>query len=118
MALPSIRMLLLYCLLGLASSAFAADDDSRLEEARDALLAGNLQRSIEIWNVLAGMGNAEAQYLLATQLARRGDSQALAQAAKWFQAAAEQGHARAQFSLAQAYETGAGVDQNNDMALN
>ena len=39
------------------------------------------------------------------------------QAARWFQAAAEQGHAKAQFKLGQMYKNGKGVERNETTAF-
>ena len=53
------------------------------------------------YRAAAELGDAEAQFVLA-QLCARGDGvpQHLGEAAKWFERAAEQGHAAAQVSIA------------------
>ncbi len=61
----------------------------------------------------AEAGNAEAQFVLATNYAEgRHVSRNLAQAAQWYGKAAAQGLAPAQYRLASFYEKGLGVAQN------
>ncbi len=46
-----------------------------------------------------------------------GISQDYTEAVKWYREAAEQGHARAQYSMGLAYEYGRGVSQDHDEAM-
>ncbi|EDN70554.1 Sel1-like repeat [Beggiatoa sp. PS] len=68
----------------------------------------------------AERGNAEAQYRLGREEEKLEHEEILEhheKAVDWFQKAAEQGHIEAQFHLAQAYETGQGIAQNQKQAV-
>ncbi len=61
---------------------------------------------------LAESGNSQAQYILACRYLLLGDSEHLEEAAKWFKAAALQGHALSQTNLGIFYARGIGVSLN------
>tara|TARA_B110000259_G_C13907495_1_gene359478 strand:- start:1 stop:597 length:597 start_codon:yes stop_codon:yes gene_type:complete len=76
--------------------------------------ADDYAAALKEWKPLAEQGNAEAQYLLGflfqhgLGVASYNDKEA----AKWYGLAAEQGHSKSQFELAEAYHWGTGVIQN------
>ena len=73
----------------------------------------------------AEQGDAESQYSMGVHYHNRGLLEAwtegitplAAEAAEWFRKAAKQGHAKAQFSLGQAYSGGYGVAKDEAMAV-
>jgi TPR repeat protein len=66
----------------------------------------------------AGRGDADAQFALGLKFsAAQGPSQDLAQAAQWYQKAADQNHPLAQFNLSVMFAAGQGVQQNDSTAL-
>lgn len=67
-------------------------------------------KAIQILQPLGARGNVQAQYYLGLS------HEYSPEAAKWFQKAAEQGHAKAQYFLYSLYRDGLGVAQNPDLA--
>jgi TPR repeat protein len=57
----------------------------------------------------AGRGDAEAQFSLGLRLSQEGGAQDYAQAARWYEKAADQSHSLAQFNLGIMYAAGQGV---------
>src|SRR5690349_3498764 len=90
-------------------AAPASQADARLDEARRAIVQRRPAEALRIWRDLAAAGNAEAQFQLGVQY---GNGRMVAKdpvaAAKWYEAAARQGHARAQLALARLRQGGAG----------
>lgn len=77
------------------------------------------QMARQCWRELADAGMPEAQLAVAMQYqsdAEDTDPQALAEAAQWFQRAAEQGLAQAQHALGLMYASGAGVERDLSLA--
>ena len=74
-------------------------------------LKKQMQR-VEEWRQGAEQGDAEAQYRFG-----RYESYNDEQTVYWLQKAAEQGHIKAQFELALAYEKGKGITQDNEKAV-
>jgi len=65
---------------------------------------------------LAHHGNAQAQFWVGFKLACEGTANSFSQAGQWYQKAAEQGHALAQFNLGVMYFRGQGLAQDRKMA--
>ena len=86
-----------------------------LEEGQDAYQEKDYVRAVELWRPLAQAGDREAQYRLGVMYAEgKGIGANDAEAALWFERAAEQGEAMAQYNLGASYVEGAGV--RKDMA--
>lgn len=82
------------------------------------LASGTL--SLQRWMVPANQGDAEAQYYVARIHANGMDNVPIdhAEAARWYQLAADQGYAEAKQELGYLYELGLGVEQDELKALN
>jgi len=82
------------------------------------LASGTL--SLQRWMVPAKDGDAEAQYYVARIYANGMDNVDIdyAEAASWYQMAADQGYAEAKQELGYLYERGLGVEQDSLKALN
>jgi TPR repeat protein len=86
-----------------------------LEEGQDAYQEKDYLKAVQLWRPLAQAGDREAQYRLAVMYAEgKGVAPNDAEAALWFERAAEQGQAMAQYNLGASYVEGAGV--RKDMA--
>ena len=80
-----------------------------MEKARAAIRQKKFQKAAGLLKLLAGKGNAESQYQLAS-LYRSGHGvpKDHATAARWLRKSADQGHAAAQYNLGIMYENGWG----------
>ncbi len=94
-----------------AASALAGP----LEDGMVAYQEKDYLKAIQLWRPLAQAGDAEAQYRLGIMYAEgRGVAPNDAEAALWFERAAEQGEPMAQYNLGASYAEGSGV--RKDMA--
>ena len=110
-----MSVLFITLILGVISSASAADFD----KAMDALLDGDLETGVSKLEVLAEQGHAKAQNTLGVLYGSgTGVPQDYAQAANWHRKAAKQGNAVSQFSLGNMYFEGQGVSQDYAQAAN
>ena len=103
-------------LLVLSTTSTAARAD--FNDGVVALTMGNYDQALETLMPLANTANhAYAQYFLGRMYAAgQGVEQDPAEAAKWYQKAAEQGVAEAQFRLGGLYQHGDGVPQDMEYA--
>jgi TPR repeat protein len=86
-----------------------------LEDGMVAYQEKDYLKAIQLWRPLAQAGNAEAQYRLGVMYAEgRGVAPNDAEAALWFERAAEQGEPMAQYNIGASYAEGSGV--HKDMA--
>ena len=84
-----------------------------LEDGQAAYQEKDYLKAVELWRPLAQAGDREAQYRLGVMYAEgKGVAQNDAEAALWFERAAEQGEAMAQYNLGASYAEGAGVRQD------
>ena len=84
----------------------------RDEQAEEGGGLAHARRQTARWRRYAGTGDATAQLQLGMALASgHGVQKDSAEAAKWIEKAAEQGHTEAQFLLALAYRDGLGVER-------
>lgn len=92
-----IAIAMLAFVLALAPSSAA---EAGLDEGKAAFLAADYETASAELRPLAQAGNAEAQYVLGVMYSHgRGVGRDLAESARWYEKAAQQGHARAQFNL-------------------
>lgn len=84
-----------------------------LSDANRVYDTGDYEKAAKLYIILAGKGNAEAQYNLGIMYrAGRGVPRDMKEAKKWYQLAAEQGHVLAQFNLGWMYASGKGAPQD------
>lgn len=104
---PCARLLpALFFAATVAASAVAGP----LEDGMVAYQEKDYLKAIEVWRPLAQAGDAAAQYRLGVMYAEgRGVAPNDAEAALWFERAAEQGEPMAQYNLGASYAEGAGV---------
>jgi TPR repeat protein len=89
-----------------AASALAGP----LEDGMVAYQEKDYLKAIQLWRPLAQAGDADAQYRLGVMYAEgRGVAPNDAEAALWFERAAEQGEPMAQYNLGASYVEGTGV---------
>ncbi len=101
--------------VALAAWAAAAAVAGPLEEGFEAYQEKDWLKAVEIWRPLAQAGNREAQYRRGVMyIEGRGVGANDAEAALWFERAAEQGEPMAQYNLGASYVEGTGV--RKDMA--
>jgi len=114
--LPSRKtavLLLVLCLSGTSSVAWAQNFDDGLDKYNKQDYAGALRE----WQPLANRGDVAAQERLGTMyMFGIGVEKNYATAAQWYRKAAEQGYANAQFNLGMMYATGRGVKQDDAQA--
>ena len=91
----------------------AADDNALLQKGMDAFQARDFDEAHNLLRPLAEGGNADAQFYFALSSLRKFDSK---QAAVWFIKASDQGHAGAQYELANMLSTGFWVERDDDKA--
>lgn len=97
MKLVSLRNVLPGLVLAFSLQAAAAET---LQDALDAIQAGDTARAFGIYTQLAAEGNAKAEYNLGQMyLSGDGVSQDMDQATHWFRRSAEHGFAEAQYML-------------------
>ncbi len=93
-----------------AGSFAAAVLAGPLEDGMVAYQEKDYLKAIQVWRPLAQAGNAEAQYRLGVMYAEgRGVAPNDAEAALWFERAADQGEPMAQYNLGASYAEGTGV---------
>ena len=93
-----------------AASALAGP----LEDGMVAYQEKDYLKAIQLWRPLAQAGDAEAQYRLGVMYAEgRGVAPNDAEAALWFERAAEQGEPMAQYNLGASYAEGSGRAQGH-----
>jgi TPR repeat protein len=86
------------------------DDEDTLAAARAEMREGRLGKALEMAQPLADKGDARAQFLVGdVYWDGRGIGRDRAQAARWYELAAKQGHTGAMVRLAEAYRAGDGV---------
>jgi len=115
-----IACLQLLLVLGLLLATQTTVKADQLEEAMAAYnegiaahSAGNYQKALEIFQLLAGQGHAIAQNNLGVMYRDgQGTPQNYKEAIKWFYEAAEQGSADAQLGLGLMYANGQGTTQD------
>jgi len=90
----------------------AVEHGSKLAKGLVESLQQQMQ-SIEEWRQAAEQGDAEAQYWLGREEERLGHEKAF----DWLQKSAKQEYIEAQFHLAQVYETGKGIAQNQEQSV-
>ncbi|MDO4752128.1 MAG: protein kinase [Akkermansia sp.] len=73
--------------------------------------------AMECLRQAADAGNPLAQTLLAQLLVETDDAETLPEAVKWYRAAAEQGHAVAQYELGCCCKNGVGMEKNHEEAF-
>ncbi len=99
----------------IAGTLVAAASAGPLEDGMEAYQEKDYLKAIQVWRPLAQAGDREAQYRLGVMYAEgRGIPPNDAEAALWFERAAEQGEPMAQYNLAASYVEGTGV--RKDMA--
>ena len=99
----------------IAGALVAAASAGPLEDGMEAYQEKDYLKAIQVWRPLAQAGDREAQYRLGVMYAEgRGIPPNDAEAALWFERAAEQGEPMAQYNLAASYVEGTGV--RKDMA--
>ncbi len=105
----------LLCALVLPALAFAAGS---LDDAEQAVLERRYEDAIIIRRDLAQRDSAEAAYRLGSSYrAGRGVARDDAEAVRWLEIAAQQGHHDAQFNLAAMHENAWGVPIDREQAL-
>ena len=106
-------ILLALCLFVLCISSSNADANYKmgLQYLKGDGVEKDVVKATELFRQAAGQGNADAQYQLG---AIYGSLQDWNESAKWYQAAAEQGHAKAKLGLGFCYIFGLGVAKNED----
>jgi TPR repeat protein len=88
-----------------------------LEEGLDAYQEKDYLKAVQTWRPLAQAGDREAQYRLGVMYAEgKGVGANDAEAALWFERAAEQGEPMAQYNLGASYVEGAGVRKDMETA--
>lgn len=104
---------------GVLSSAFVALGTYLLDGISGTYVTPNLERAVEMFHYAASyLGDPSAQYSLARlYLEGHGVSQDARQAARWFNLAAEKGHAASQALLGRMLVTGQGVPQERARGL-
>ncbi len=101
----------------LAAATCAPAGTGPLEDGIEAYKEGDFVKALEIWRPLADGGNAEAQYRLGILYAEgKGVAPNDAEAAVWFERAAERGNAAAQYNLGVSYSEAIGVRKDNAAA--
>lgn len=106
-----LKQMLRVCVVFFALTMPAMADS--LSDANRVYDTGDYEKAAKLYSVLAGKGNAEAQYNLGIMYrAGRGVPRDVQEAKKWYQLAAEQGHALAQFNLGWMYASGKGAPQD------
>ena len=99
----------------IAGTLVASASAGPLEDGMEAYQEKDYLKAIQVWRPLAQAGDREAQYRLGVMYAEgRGIPPNDAEAALWFERAAEQGEPMAQYNLAASYVEGTGV--RKDMA--
>jgi len=99
----------------LAALAAASALAGPLEDGIEAYQQKDYLKAVQVWRPLAQAGDREAQYRLGVMYAEgKGVAPNDADAALWFERAAEQGEAMAQYNLGASYAEGTGV--RKDMA--
>jgi len=84
-----------------------------MEDGLTAYQEKDYLKAVQVWRPLAQAGDREAQYRLCVMYVEgRGVAPNDAEAALWFERAAEQGEAMAQYNLGASYAEGAGVRQD------
>ncbi len=97
------------------SSVFAAND---FERGLDFMADGDYAKAYCLWEPLARLGHADAQYNLAWLYANgNGLNVDIKEAVHWWQAAANNGHVEAEFAIGLAYTTGEGLKPDLDKAF-
>ncbi len=92
-------------------------DGVTIKKGHDAYARGDYPAARAVYHKAAELGNAEAQYYLATMyLEGRGTAKDKATAVMWMQKAADQGYAPAQFSMGLNYLRGTGVSEDPGQA--
>jgi uncharacterized protein len=100
------RLVTLALFLGLSRPVTAG----LYEDAGKAYSSSDYQTALRVLRPLAAQGDANAQFNLAVMYGKGdGVNQDTAEAATWYEKAAEQGYAPAQYNLALLYEKGLGV---------
>src|SRR5688572_7379237 len=89
----------------------ATTPDFRLQAAHRAMQAGDQERQSERNQPAAREGNAQAQFQLGSILARQGGKK-MAEAVRWYEEAARNGHVAAMTNLAAVYYDGEGIDRD------
>ena len=106
-------------ILALLIAVFSPVSAQSIDQGHAFAKADDYTAALNEWKPLAEQGNAEAQYLLGflfqhgLGVASYNDKEA----AKWYGLAAEQGHSKSQFKLADAHRWGTGVIQNYAEAI-
>ncbi len=99
----------------LAATVVATALAGPMEDGLDAYQEKDYLKAIQVWRPLAQAGDREAQYRVGVMYAEgKGVAPNDAEAALWFERAAEQGEPMAQYNLGASYVEGAGV--RKDMA--
>ncbi|MDC1494254.1 sel1 repeat family protein [Planktomarina temperata] len=110
----AIHFLVLAFLMTLSSPVAAQD----FQKGEAAYKAGDYATAFQEWTPLAEGGNSVAQFALGLMLERgTGVLQNVAEAARWYQLAADQGHDNAQYFLGNLYDKGKGVPQDFAVAV-
>ncbi|HXG27867.1 MAG TPA: tetratricopeptide repeat protein [Nevskiales bacterium] len=100
----------LLCLLPVLAAAGPAAD---CHLAQEHYAAGEYERALEHWRVLAEDGHAHSQLMIgALYFNGQGVERDPAEAARWFRRAADSGSADAALQLAQMYGSGDGLPQD------
>jgi len=104
-------------LLLLLLIAAPAVRSNQFTDGRQAFLAGDYERALQLWRPLAEAGDRRAQFGLGTlHYEGAGVDRDMAEAARWFRRSAEQGYPPAEFNLGNAYKHGRGVEQSDEQA--
>jgi hypothetical protein len=112
-AMPLRRPWIAFALLVLLTAPARAD----FAAGMTAYVAGDLEGSFAIFRPLAEAGDAEAQNQVGLMYgAGLGVTRDDAEAARWFERAAAQGHHRARSNLARLYLLGLGVEKDTEHA--
>ena len=99
--------------ISLFTSAFADYIDGQR-----AYASGDYENAVLEWTIVAGDGNARAQYNLGWMHANgKGTAQDFKMAIEWYKKSAEQDNVNAQYNLANLYLRGQGAAQNDKLAF-
>jgi hypothetical protein len=98
------------------TQAFAGN--SNFDKGLAAYTAGDMATAHQLWQPLAGRGDADAQFAIGLlYYDGMGVDVDHTESSYWFHLAAEQGHQDAQFNLGNAYLRGNGVQKSETMAV-
>jgi len=109
-----VKYYLFAAFISLSGAVHANDFEQGLEHMTN----GDYAKAFCLWEPLARVGHADAQFNLAWLYANgNGLNVDISQAVYWWQQAANNGHLDAEFAIAMAYTTGEGIKHDLDKAF-